>query len=108
MQELSSIMRTTKEINAEIDSLIDQIRKLNGKKAELTRELIVSAEAEFETQMNVKRGDPIKTESGTKFFYDGFVYSYVSLYLRCHPAKKDGTASKSIRHLWPRDFGFEI
>ena len=66
-------MRTTKEINAEIDSVRDQINKLNGKKAELTRELIVSAEAEFETQMNVKRGDPIKTENGTKFFYDGFV-----------------------------------
>ena len=101
-------MRTTKEINAEIDSVRDQISKLNAKKAELTRELIVSAEAEFETQMNVKRGDPIKTENGTKFFYDGFVDSYGSLYLLCHPVKNDGTAAKSIRHIWPRDFGFEI
>ena len=101
-------MRTTKEIKADIDSVRNQIVELHIKKTKLIRELIGSAEAEFETTMNVKRGDPIKTEGGTKFFYDGFVESYDSIYLLCHPAKKDGTSAKSIRHLRSRDFGFEI
>jgi len=50
-------------------------------------------------------GDPIKTRSGETMFYDGFIFdSFRSIVCLCHPAKKDGTASKAIRHMIWSDF----
>ena len=101
-------MRHTSEIKANIDSVKDQMNYLREDLEKLTRELIVSAEAEFESEKQVKRGDKIISKGGETYFYDGFVASYGSLYILCHPIKKDGTASRAIRHIYPRDFEFEI
>lgn len=102
-------MRQTTDIIRDLDNVKARIGELNRQKNDLMKELIEAAAAKFEKQMNVKRGDPIKTEvSGTTYFYDGFVESYGSVLMLCHPAKKDGTASRAIRHMWPQDFGFDI
>ena len=101
-------MRHTIEIKANIDSVKNQINYLKGDLEKLTRELIVSAEAEFESEKQVKRGDKIISKEGETYFYDGFVAYYGSLYILCHPVKKDGTASRAIRHIFPLDFEFEI
>ena len=55
-------MRHTSEIKANIDSVKDQINYLRGDLEKLTRELIVSAESEFESQKQVKRGDKITSK----------------------------------------------
>jgi hypothetical protein len=101
-------MRNTSEIKANIDSVKEQMNFLRGDLEKLTRELVVSAESEFESEKQVKRGDKIISKGGETYFYDGFVVSYGSVYMLCHPAKKDGTASKAIRHFYPEDFEFEI
>lgn len=101
-------MRHTSEIKANIDSVKDQMNYLRGDLEKLTRELVVSAEAEFESEKQVIRGDKIISKGGDVYFYDGFVSSYGSAYILCHPVKKDGTASRAIRHIYPGDFEFEI
>ncbi len=101
-------MRHTSEIKANIDSVKEQMNFLRGDLEKLTRELVVSAEAEFESEKQVKRGGKIISKGGETYFYDGFVVSYGSVYMLCHPAKKDGTASKAIRHFYPEQFGFNI
>ena len=101
-------MRHTSETKAKIDSVKDQMNYLRGDLEKLTRELIVSAESEFESQKQVKRGDKITSKGGESYFYDGFCAYYGSLYLLCHPVKKDGTASSAIRHIYPESFEFEI
>lgn len=101
-------MRHTNEIKANIDSVKKQMNFLRGDLEKLTRELIVSAEVEFESEKQVKRGDKIISKGGETYFYDGFVAYYGSLYILCHPVKKDGTASRSIRHIYPEYFEFEI
>lgn len=101
-------MRHTIEINADIENIKNLIQSLRENLEKLTRELIVSAEAEFESEKQVKRGDKIISKGGETYFYDGFVAYYGSLYILCHPVKKDGTASRAIRHIFPLDFEFEI
>ena len=101
-------MRNTSEIKANIDSVKEQMNFLRGDLEKLTRELIVSAESEFESEKFVKRGDKITSKAGESYFYDGFVASYGSLYILCHPVKKDGTASRVIRYIYPEYFEFEI
>ena len=81
---------------------------LKGDLEKLTRELIVSAKSEFESQKQVKYGDKITSKGGESYFYNGFVVYYGSLYILCHPVKKDGTASRYIRYIYPEDFEFEI
>ena len=57
-------MRHTIEINADIDNIKNQIQSLRGNLEKLTRELIASAEAEFESEKQVKRGDKIISKGG--------------------------------------------
>lgn len=101
-------MRHTSEIKANIDSVKEQMNFLQDDLEKLTRELIVSAESEFESGKQVKRGDKINSKDGEPYFYDGFVASHGSLYILCHPVKKDGTASRAIRHIYPGDFEYKI
>lgn len=101
-------MRNTIDIKANIDSVKDQMNFLRGDLEKLTRELVVSAEAEFESEKQVKRGDKIISKGGETYFYDGVVGTYGSLYILCHPVKKDGTALRAIRYIYPEEFEFEI
>lgn len=102
-------MRQTTDIICDLDNVKARIGELNRQKNDLIKELIEAAAAKFEKEMNVKRGDPIKTEvSGTTYFYDGFGENNGLVFMLCHPAKKDGTASRAIRHMWAHDFGFDI
>ena len=101
-------MRHTREINADIDNIKNQIQSLRGNLEKLIRELLASAESEFESEKQVKRGDKIISKGGETYFYDGFVVSYGSVYVLCHPVKKDGTASRAIRYIYPVAFEFEI
>ena len=101
-------MRNTSEIKANIGSVKEQMNFLRGDLEKLTRELVVSAETEFESEKQVKRGDKIISKGGETYFYDGFVASYGSLYILCHPVKEDGTASRAFRYIYPKYFEFEI
>lgn len=101
-------MRQTRDVICDLDNVKARISELQRQELELMKELLESAAVKFETEMGVKRGDPINTKSGTTFFYDGFVERYGEVYILCHPQKNDGSASKAIRHMWPKDFGFNI
>lgn len=101
-------MRHTSEIKANIDSVKEQMNFLRGDLEKLIRELVVSAETEFESEKQVKRGDKIRSKDGEPYFYDGFVASHGNFYVLCHPAKKDGTASRAIRHIYPGYFEYKI
>lgn len=60
---------------------------------------------EFEAKHGVKSGDKVTTKGGTTYFYERFIIdAYGWITILCHPAKKDGTASKVDRHLSDVDF----
>jgi hypothetical protein len=62
-------------------------------------------QVEFEAQHGVKSGDKVTTKGGTTYFYERFIIdAYGWITILCHPAKKDGTASKADRHLSDVDF----
>jgi len=96
---------TIQELKAKITAIDNQIGELNTQKYEVQKELKDAVQAAFESEQGVKSGDPIETRSGTKMFYDGFVFdAFRNIVCVCHPMKNDGTASKAIRHLMWSDF----
>lgn len=96
---------TIKEIRDRMKVIDDQITILKLQKREFKEKLKDAIQASFEAEHGVKKGDPIKTRLGTTMFYDGFIFdSCQSIVCRCRPAKKDGTASKAIRHMMWSDF----
>jgi hypothetical protein len=98
-------MATIQELIEKIKVIDNQIAKLQQGKREIQIELKYAIQASFETEHGVKQGDPIKTRSGETMFYDGFIFdSFRNIVCLCHPAKKDGTASKAIRHMIWSDF----
>lgn len=83
----------------------NQIAKLQQAKREAKEQLKDAIQVDFEAEHSVKPGETIKTWRGETMFYEGFVFdSYNSIVCLCHPAKKDGTASKTIRHMGCSDF----
>ena len=98
-------MATIQELKDKVKVIDNQIGELNQKKREVQKELKEAIQASFEAEHGVKQGDPIETRSGETMFYDGFIFdAYQSIICLCHPAKKDGTASKAIRHMIWSDF----
>ena len=96
---------TEQEIREQIRVIDNQISILKAKKREYEYELKDTIRASFEAEHMVKPGDPITTRQGEKMYYDGFVFdAYNSIVCLCHPAKKDGTASKAVRHMMWSDF----
>lgn len=94
-----------KELKAKISAIDNQIGELKAQKYEVQKELKDAVQAAFESEQGVKPGDPIVTRSGTKMFYEGFVFdAFHDIVCVCHPVKNDGTASKAIRHLQWSDF----
>lgn len=83
----------------------NQIAKLQQAKREAKEQLKDAIQTTFEAEHSVKPGETIKTWRGETMFYEGFVFdSYNSIVCLCRPAKKDGTASKAIRHMGWSDF----
>ena len=98
-------MATIQELREKITVIDNQIAKLQQGKREVQSELKDAIQASFEAEHGVKQGDPIKTRSGETMFYDGFIFdAFRSIICLCHPAKKDGTPSKAIRHMIWSDF----
>ena len=98
-------MATIQELREKITVIDNQIAKLKQGKCEVQYQLKDAIQASFEAEHGVKHGDPIKTRRGETLFYDGFIFdSFRNIACLCHPAKKDGTASKAIRHMTWSDF----
>ena len=98
-------MRQTTDIICDLDNVKARIVELNMQKNDLIKELIEATAAKFEKEMNVKRGDTIKTRGGETLFYAGVAVSrYDNIIILCHPAKKDGTESKFVRYMVWSDF----
>ena len=96
---------TIQEIREQIRVIDNQISILKAKKREYECELKDTIQASFEAEYMVKPGDPIKTRGGETMFYEGFTFdAYNDIVCLCHPAKKDGTASKAVRHMMWSDF----
>lgn len=96
---------TIQEIREQIRIIDNQISILKTKKREYVCELKDAIQASFEAEHMVKPGDPIKTRGGETMFYEGFTLdAYQDIICLCHPAKKDGTASKAVRHMIWSDF----
>ena len=99
-------MATIQELREKITVIDNQIAKLQQSKREVQYELKDAIQASFEAEHGVKPGDRIKTRSGKTMFYDGFTFdSFRRIVCLCHPAKKDGTASKVPRLMIWSDFG---
>lgn len=96
---------TIQELREKMKVIDNQIAKLKQAKREVKEQLKDAIQASFEAANMVKPGDPIKTLGGETMFYEGFTFdAYQDIICLCHPAKKDGTASKAVRHMTWRDF----
>lgn len=95
----------SEEIEKQMQQLTAEIERLRLKRSDLLVKFRDAKQAEFEQQHNIKSGDQITTKNGTPLFYDKFgVDCYGCIVVFCHPVKKDGTASGSIRHYNVSDF----
>lgn len=95
----------SEEIEKQIQQLTAEIERLRLKRSDLLVKFKDAKQTEFEQQHNIKSGDQITTQNGTPLFYDKFgIDCYGHVVVFCHPVKKDGTASGSIRHIDVSDF----
>ena len=98
-----------KELKEKLRTLANDISTLQNAKRETNYQLRDVAQADFEQEKGIKSGDKITTTGGHEYFYDRFIVdAYGNILVLCHPAKKDGTASRTDRHVLARDFDFEI
>ena len=51
-----------------------------------------------------KRGEKITSASGETYYYEGIRYGSYIAEVMCHPQKKDGTPSKSLRSVFIDNF----
>ena len=94
-----------KEIESQIKEINGKMENLRSQKADLMGQLRDAKQIEFEAKHGVKSGDKVTTKGGTTYFYERFIIDpYGWITILCHPAKKDGTASKADRHLCEDDF----
>ena len=94
-----------KEIKSKISEIDGKINGLRSQKADLMTQLRDAKQIEFEAKHGVKSGDKVTTKAGVTYFYERFILdAYGWVMILCHPAKKDGTASKADRHLSDVDF----
>lgn len=96
---------TSIEIRKLIEAKQAEISKCKGEMRELNLQYKDALQIEFEREHSVKSGEKIDTKNGTHLFYEGFIIDACgSVCVLCHPVKKDGTASGSIRHYNVSDF----
>ena len=83
-----------------------EARKSEDKVRSISEELRAAMQQVFEQRLGVKSGDIIATiKSDTKYCYEKFIFDvWGSVYVLCHPIKKDGTPSKAIRHIFYGEF----
>lgn len=95
----------SEEIEKQMQQLTAEIERLRLKRSDLLVKFRDAKQAEFEQQHNIKSGDQIATKKGTPYYYDKFGIDCCGhVVVFCHPVKKDGTASGSIRHIEVSDF----
>lgn len=95
----------SEEIEKQMQQLIAEIERLRLKRSDLLVKFRDAKQTEFEQQHNIKSGDQIATKKGTPYYYDKFgIDCYGHVVVFCHPVKKDGLASGSIRHIDVSDF----
>ena len=90
---------------ARIQDKTKDILGMKLERYELIKKMLNRAAKNFEKKNGIKKGDRIIAKDGITYFYDGFAEGNARAVVLCHPAKKDGTPSKAIKHLQPRDFG---
>ena len=73
----------------------------------LRSEFVDACTRRFEVDLGVVTGDRVRTENGKEYFYDSLEIGFGTIFVVCHPPKKDGTPSKSKVHLGLSAFGFD-
>ena len=94
-----------KSIEVRLAEAQREVRQAQEKVRCINEELKNAMQQVFEQRLGVKEGDVLTAKAGTKYYYERFIIdSYGSIYILCHPAKNDGTASKAIRHMFYGEF----
>jgi len=82
-----------------------EVRKALDKVLSISEELRAAMQQVFEQRLGVKSGDIITNKAGTKYYYDSFIIDvFGDIVVLCHPTKKDGTASRTNRHIFYGEF----
>ena len=82
-----------------------ELAKAREKVGSINIELKNAMQQVFEQRLGIKKGDIITTNAGTKYYYDCFIIDvFGDIVVLCHPAKKDGTASRTNRHIFYGEF----